>query len=280
MERKEVETQYRWKTEDIFGSDEAWEAAFAALETLPDVSSFRGNLNTAENVAAYFALTDAYEIRLMRVYLYAFLKHDEDVRVTKYNAYVAKVMSLFTRYGAETSFAVPELTALPEETLAAIAADERLKDYDYSLKRLIAHKRYVLSEKEELFQARLWTAIFTAATVVIALFNDYFGGVTGLILSWFAALLGPTAIPLIFGLFPCFKYSDGKAAVISTIAGLGVFVLTKCGIQMEADVAIAAPLFVSAFFYIGIGLINKYVLHQTVKPEIEDLMVKLSDKSL
>ena len=165
MERKEVETQYRWKTEDIFGSDEAWEAAFAALETLPDVSSFRGNLNTAENVAAYFALTDAYEIKLMRVYLYAFLKHDEDVRVTKYNAYVAKVMSLFTRYGAETSFAVPELTALPEETLAAIAADERLKDYDYSLKRLIARKKYVLSEKEELMLAQTSEPLSVAGDV-------------------------------------------------------------------------------------------------------------------
>ena len=165
MERKEVETQYRWKTEDIFGSDEAWEAAFAALETMPDVSSFRGNLNTAENVAAYFALTDAYEIRLMRVYLYAFLKHDEDVRVTKYNAYVAKVMSLFTRYGAETSFAVPELTALPEETLAAIAADERLKDYDYSLKRLIARKKYVLSEKEELILAQTSEPLSVAGDV-------------------------------------------------------------------------------------------------------------------
>lgn len=165
MERKEVETQYRWKTEDIFGSDEAWEAAFAALETLPDVSSFRGNLNTAENVAAYFALTDAYEIRLMHVYLYAFLKHDEDVRVTKYNAYVAKVMSLFTRYGAETSFAVPELTALPEETLAAIAADERLKDYDYSLKRLIARKKYVLSEKEELILAQTSEPLSVAGDV-------------------------------------------------------------------------------------------------------------------
>ena len=165
MERKEVETQYRWKTEDIFGSDEAWEAAFAALETLPDVSSFRGNLNTAENVAAYFALTDAYEIKLMRVYLYAFLKHDEDVRVTKYNAYVAKTMSLFTRYGAETSFAVPELTALPEETLAAIAADERLKDYDYSLKRLIARKKYVLSEKEELILAQTSEPLSVAGDV-------------------------------------------------------------------------------------------------------------------
>ena len=165
MERKEVETQYRWKTEDIFGSDEAWEAAFAALETLPDVSSFRGNLNTAENVAAYFALTDAYEVKLMRVYLYAFLKHDEDVRVTKYNAYVAKVMSLFTRYGAETSFAVPELTALPEETLAAIAADERLKDYDYSLNRLIARKKYVLSEKEELILAQTSEPLSVAGDV-------------------------------------------------------------------------------------------------------------------
>ena len=89
MERKTVETKYKWKTEDIFESDEAWEAAFAALETLPDVAQFRGKLNSAENVAAYFAMTDAYEIRLMRVYLYAFLKNDEDVRVTKYNSYTA-----------------------------------------------------------------------------------------------------------------------------------------------------------------------------------------------
>ena len=154
MERSEVAVRYQWKTEDVFESDEAWEAAFAALETLPDVAQFCGNLNTAENVAAYFALTDDYEIRLMRVYLYAFLKHDQDIRVTKYNAYSAKVMTLMTRYSAETSFAVPELTSLPEETLRAFAADERLKDYDYSLSRLIARKKYVLSAKEELILAQ------------------------------------------------------------------------------------------------------------------------------
>lgn len=154
MERSEVAVRYQWKTEDVFESDEAWEAAFAALETLPDVAQFRGKLNTAENVAAYFALTDDYEIRLMRVYLYAFLKHDQDIRVTKYNAYSAKVMTLMTRYSAETSFAVPELTSLPEETLRAFAADERLKDYDYSLFRLIARKKYVLSAKEELILAQ------------------------------------------------------------------------------------------------------------------------------
>ena len=165
MERKTIETKYKWKTEDIFESDEAWEAAFATLETLPDVAQFRGKLNSAENVAAYFAMTDAYEIRLMRVYLYAFLKNDEDVRVTKYNSYTAKVMTLFTKYGALTSFAVPELTALPEETLSAIAADERLKDYDYTLKRLIARKKYVLSEKEEMILAQTAEPLSVAGDV-------------------------------------------------------------------------------------------------------------------
>ena len=154
MDRKDVELKYRWKMEDVFESDEAWEAAFSELETLPDVASFRGNLNTAEKVAAYFAVTEAYEQKLMRVYLYAHSRNDEDVRVTKYSAYVAKVIGLFTKYGAAVSFAEPELTALPEETLRAFAADERLKDYDYYFTRLLARKKHVLSEKEELILAQ------------------------------------------------------------------------------------------------------------------------------
>ena len=154
MERKEVETKYRWKMEDVFESDEAWEKAYAELEVLPDVASFRGKLTSAERLAAYFAMTEAYEMKLMRVYLYAHSRNDEDVRVTKYSAYVARVMSLFTKYGAATSFAEPELTALPEETLRAFAADPCLKDYDYYLSRVIARKKHVLSEKEELILAQ------------------------------------------------------------------------------------------------------------------------------
>ena len=131
------------------------------------------------------------------------------------------------------------------------------------------------SERKSLWYARITTIIFTALTVFVALFSDYFGGVTGLILTWFSALLGPTAIPLLLGLFPAFKYCDAKAAIISVLAGLGVFVLTKMGFTMEADIALIAPLAVSFVFYAGIGLINKYALKMQVKPEVEDLMVKL-----
>lgn len=58
------------------------------------------------------------------------------------------------------------------------------------------------SERKSLWYARITTIIFTALTVFVALFSDYFGGVTGLILTWFSALLGPTAIPFCWACSP------------------------------------------------------------------------------
>ena len=149
MERSQVKTDYKWKTEDVFVSDEEWEKAFAALEGKIEFSKYRGTLNCAENILAYYRAEEGLEKELLRVYLYAFLRHDEDVRVSKYNSYLARVMSLFTKLGAETAFATPEISALPEEKLKALAKDASLKDYDYFLSRLIAEKKYILSEKEE-----------------------------------------------------------------------------------------------------------------------------------
>ncbi len=154
MERSEVTEQYKWKVSDIFESDEAWEKAFSELEGKIDFAKYRGTLNNTENILTYFKAQEAFSLDAMRVYLYAFLKHDEDVRLTKYNSYLAKVMSVFTKLGAETAFETPELTALPEETLDALIADERLKDYDYLLKRTKASKKYTLSEKEEIILAQ------------------------------------------------------------------------------------------------------------------------------
>ncbi len=149
MERKDVPAKYQWHVRDILPDDEAWEKEYARLEKKIDFARFKGTLNTAENILAYFCAEEAFEQEFMRVYLYAFLKHDEDVRVTKYGSYIAKVMSLITRLGQETAFAVPELTALPDDTLRALADDARLKDHDYMLRRLVARKKYILSEAEE-----------------------------------------------------------------------------------------------------------------------------------
>ena len=171
MERKDVRAEYKWRTSDIFPDDGEWEKAFSALEEKLDLAKYRGTLTCAENILRYFKAEEAFSLAAMKVYLYAFLKHDEDVRVTKYNSYLAKVISLLTRAGAETAFATPELTSLPEETLDALIADERLKDYDYMLARIKASKKYTLSEREEVILAQAGEPLAVAGDVFEMLDN-------------------------------------------------------------------------------------------------------------
>lgn len=141
----------------------------------------------------------------------------------------------------------------------------------------IFKKDVLASERKELFYARLTTVFFMAVTVVVGLMNEKFGGVASLILSWFAALLGPTAIPLLFGLLPVFKHCDAKSAICSTLAGFGVFVLSKLGmVSLSPDFAVIAPTAVTFAVYCGIGLYNQFVEKKEVPEAVEQLMVSLS----
>lgn len=171
MERTEVQEQYKWDTSGLFESDEKWEEAFAALEKGIDFAKFRGTLNSVEALLTYFKAEEAVTVPALRVYLYANMKHDEDVRVTKYNSYMARVSSLFAKIDAETSFSVPELTSLSDEMLESFVRDERLKDYDYMLKRIIAKKQHILSEKEEKLLAQAGEAL-TASNDVFGMLNN------------------------------------------------------------------------------------------------------------
>ncbi len=165
MERKDVAQEYKWKTDGLFASDEAWEEQFSALEKGGDFSRFQGTLNNAESILAFFRAEEEFEGKLLTCYLYAHLKHDEDVRVSKYGAYLSKVISLFSKMGAQTAFAVPELSALPDEQILSLAREEKLRDYDYFLTRLVAEKKYILSEKEEKLLAQASDVTDTAGDV-------------------------------------------------------------------------------------------------------------------
>lgn len=77
------------------------------------------------------------------------MKHDEDTRESKYNAYNARCMALISKYSAEMAFFEPELAAQSEEYLNSLVADKDFSDYDYMLKTLIKRKPHVIPEAEE-----------------------------------------------------------------------------------------------------------------------------------
>lgn len=134
-----------------------------------------------------------------------------------------------------------------------------------------------LKRKQSLLLARSSTFIFTALTLVVAIYADNFGGVLGLIISWFGALVGPVAIPMILGLLPMFRHCDSKAAIISILGGLIGFVVANYILEMGQALQILTPIGVSLILFISIGWMSR---KKKVPGEVDALLNKLNKDSI
>ncbi len=122
----------------------------------------------------------------------------------------------------------------------------------------------ILPPRQELVWARLTTFLFIALSMGIAFSSDSFGGVLGLLISWFGALVGPIAVPMLLGMLPMFRKSGPTAALISWAAGLIVFAVNRYLLSGLAETMgdawdayeVATPVLVSIVLFVVIGLIK------------------------
>lgn len=128
--------------------------------------------------------------------------------------------------------------------------------------------------KTSLLIARITTFTFTFLTIVVALQYQHFGGVLGLIVTWFGALVGPVAIPMLFGLIPAFKRCGAEAAILSIAAGVLTFVVTKNMENLSLALEICLPLLVSAAVYILVGFSR---IFGPAPKKVQDLLDSIAD---
>ena len=151
-ERAELAQQDKWAIEDIYATDELWEADLEkARGYIPKVAAFAGHLGeSAQMLLAYAQMEEEIEVLASDLANYAMRRADEDVRVAKYQAMTGRLMSSFVELNAAGSFATPELMAIPDETFegffTACPELERYRRYLLDIRRRRAH---VLSPAEE-----------------------------------------------------------------------------------------------------------------------------------
>lgn len=127
------------------------------------------------------------------------------------------------------------------------------------------------NKKQLLLLARVTTFGFIVLTILIAFNAQSFGGVIGLIITWFAALLGPISIPMILGLLPAFKHSGSTAAILSIVGGLATFLLMKFFPDLDVALTLASPLIVSLLLYIGYAFLLKPKVPAAVEKLLTDI---------
>jgi Na+/proline symporter len=126
-------------------------------------------------------------------------------------------------------------------------------------------------DKISLLTARVTTFIFTLLTIIVALQYEYFGGILGLIITWFGALVGPIAVPMLFGVIPAFKSCGPIAAISSIFAGLLTFIITKNIEIGSLALQVSLPLIVSTLVYIFIGLAQMRTVPEKVKAMLQEI---------
>lgn len=133
----------------------------------------------------------------------------------------------------------------------------------------VSHK--FKDKRTSLLTARITTFLFTLGTILIALQFERFGGVLGLIISWFGALVGPIAVPMLFGVIPWFKSCGPRAAIGSILVGLLAFVITKNFDLGSLALEVSLPVITSTITYILIGFLQRDVVPGKVKQMLEDI---------
>lgn len=143
---------YEWDLSEIYPSVEAWNAERQRLlDQIDGIEAFKGTLgNDAESLyAAERYVSDVYK-EVLRVYSYASMEQDEDLRVTDAQERNQLAEGLFARLSQATSWMDPELVAIGKDRIDSFIEDnEDLAPFAFSLENTLRLAEHTLSDETE-----------------------------------------------------------------------------------------------------------------------------------
>lgn len=123
-------------------------------------------------------------------------------------------------------------------------------------------EKLLVTEKQQLFAGRLCTFLFLLASMVIAVMANKFGGVLGLILLWYGALVGPISVPMLLGMLPKLRRCGAVAAIAAWLSGIFAFGIIRwlrpTSIEEQTGnlmLSVGGPLAASLIVYVFAGVV-------------------------
>ncbi len=151
-ERSGIAAENKWKLEDLYPSDQAWNEAKQQLAArFGEITKFKGKLaGSAKELLACLEFDSGVSKEFGRLSSYASMKSDEDVRDSKYLGMKQEVQQLSTDYSSKASFIVPEIAQLDKQQVDAFMEQQPgLKVFKMAIYDVLRMKAHTLSEKEE-----------------------------------------------------------------------------------------------------------------------------------
>lgn len=152
LKREDIDRSYRWDLTDLFEDVGAWEAAFKNVEGKTEqLAGLKGTLGrSSESLLKALQLRDQTSAELGVVFQYAGLSYYLDMKNSEAGGRFERVKSLGTKANEATSWFVPEILSLPEETISSWMDDsEKLAVYRHGFDDIYRQREHILSAREE-----------------------------------------------------------------------------------------------------------------------------------
>lgn len=172
--REELDVKFKWKLEDMYQDDAAWEQDEQRMQVLlTEAAEFRGKLgSSARTLLEGLKAVETAERLGDKTLVYAKMRRDENNADNRYQALYDRAERQMIRLGSELSFVVPELTALdPKLVSQYMEENSNLQMYRHMFDELERQKAHVLSEPEEKILAETADLALAAGNIFTMLNN-------------------------------------------------------------------------------------------------------------
>jgi oligoendopeptidase F len=150
-DRSQVEPQHTWDLSVMYRTQESWDQHYSDLEQrIRDLADLRGTTTRGPaELLKVLRERDQISVQLEKLYAFARLRHDEDMRQPALQALLQRAQALATQHGEALSWLNPELLQISEDQLKEWLTRTELKVYQHFFDDLLRSREHILSPREE-----------------------------------------------------------------------------------------------------------------------------------
>lgn len=158
--RSDVPEKYKWDLTDFFKNEEEFDEELKILKSeIEKTKDFVGCTRDSNKLVKYLRYYIEISNRLENLYIYSYLKSDEELGISKNIDRKNKAEIVYSTFGNYNSFFEPELISLSKDEYDKLFDNKELLEYKFLLDEIFKNKDHILNEKEEKIINDLVTAM-------------------------------------------------------------------------------------------------------------------------
>ncbi len=146
-----MENKLNWNLKELFEDENDLDNSIKMFyELLDKIKTFKGRLgNSVDEMYEYFKVLEKTLELHERIYAYAMFKYHQDMSSVEAIKLYKRVEKISTDFSEVESFASPEISKISNERLEEFLTDDRMKEFEKTIRDIMKEKKHILSEEVE-----------------------------------------------------------------------------------------------------------------------------------